>query len=427
MEKVYFQSLSLENVRCFGTKQTISFQKKDGQIARWNIILGENGTGKTTILRSLAMLEARYHQSRFNFIIDDIDLRYFYRNSRQLPFFDYTWLLNPDEEFSKKIININSAVINMGDGMESAANSSKIYPFVLVGYGATRIIGESAISSPHSPNAETTYTFNARSLFDEDTPLLNAEEWLIQADYQALRNGEKENKRKKIEQLLLRLFKGEISAIKIQEDPIGVLFNTAYGWVRLHQLSLGYKTLIAWMVDFASKLYEAYPDADDPLAQPAIALIDEIDLHLHPQFQQKLIQFLSATFPNTQFIATAHSPLIVQAASDANVILLKKEGGEVIVENNPLDIRNWRIDQILVSDLFNLKNTRSLHTEMLMEKRRKILAQPYLSEADKAELKRLEDEIGEMPVGETKEEIDAFEVIKDFAKTIQQIKEQKGK
>ncbi len=427
MEKVYFQSLSLENVRCFGKKQEISFLKEDGSIARWNIILGENGTGKTTILKSLAMLEAEYHTRTSNFNVDSIDFSYFIRNKANLPYFRYSWLLNPDDKSSKREIGISTHILDRGNGIESISDSSEVHPFVLVGYGAARIIGESSISSSQFPPKKTEYTFKAKSLFDESTPLLNAEEWLIQADYQALKNEAKTNKREKIESLLLQLFEGEISAIKIQEDPIGVLFKTDYGWVRLHQLSLGYKTLIAWMVDFASKLYELYPDTDNPLAQPAIVLIDEIDLHLHPKFQQNLIQFLSKTFPNTQFIATAHSPLIVQAAEDANVILLKKEDDEVTVDNDPINVNNWRVDQILVSDLFNLGSSRSPSKEALMKKRRKILGQATLTKEDELEVQRLEKAIGDVPVGETKEEIKAFEVIKDFAKIIQELKESKHK
>lgn len=51
--RVWFKSISLENVRSFGTKQTINFTDKDGNAARWNVILGDNGTGKTTVLKGL--------------------------------------------------------------------------------------------------------------------------------------------------------------------------------------------------------------------------------------------------------------------------------------------------------------------------------------------------------------------------------------
>ena len=62
-------------------------------------------------------------------------------------------------------------------------------------------------------------------------------------------------------------------------------------------------------------------------------LVDEIDLHLHPKWQREIIGFLTQRFPNTQFIATAHSPLVVQAAEDANVVLLKRTGDHVLIEN----------------------------------------------------------------------------------------------
>ena len=101
--------------------------------------------------------------------------------------------------------------------------------------------------------------------------------------------------------------------------------RTPYGWVPLRQLGYGYRTMIAWIVDFASRMVERYPDSPDPLAEPAVVLVDEIDLHLHPKWQRDLIGFLTERFPNTQFIATAHSPLIVQAAGDANIALAQAQ------------------------------------------------------------------------------------------------------
>ena len=66
--------------------------------------------------------------------------------------------------------------------------------------------------------------------------------------------------------------------------------------------------------------------------------------------------FLTDRFPNTQFIATAHSPLVAQAAADANLAVLHREGDHVVIDNEVDNIRNWRIDQILTSDLFGLRN-----------------------------------------------------------------------
>ena len=64
----YFLALSLENVRSFGEAQTISFARPDGRPAQWTIMLGDNGVGKTTVLKSLAALmlaESSYPVSKY--------------------------------------------------------------------------------------------------------------------------------------------------------------------------------------------------------------------------------------------------------------------------------------------------------------------------------------------------------------------------
>ena len=124
---------------------------------------------------------------------------------------------------------------------------------------------------------------------------------------------------------------GEVKQISLSVSegthPTGkVEFKTPYGWVPLRQLGYGYQTLITWVIDLVSRMVERYPDSPDPLAEPAVVLVDEIDLHLHPEWQRKLMGFLTERFPNTQFIATAHSPLVVQAAADANLAVLRARG-----------------------------------------------------------------------------------------------------
>ena len=131
----------------------------------------------------------------------------------------------------------------------------------------------------------------------------------------------------------------------------------------------------------------------NPLAEPAICLVDEIDLHLHPKFQRTIIQFLTDTFPNTQFIVTAHSPLIVVAAEerplDANIILLKREGDQTVVVNDPVDVSKWSVDQILNSDLFGYVPPRSESLTELRAERDTLLAKPKLTKKDQARFERI--------------------------------------
>ena len=168
------------------------------------------------------------------------------------------------------------------------------------------------------------------------------------------------------------------------------------------------------MVDLANRMFERYPNSPNPLAEPAVVLVDEIDLHLHPKWQRTLMDYLSERFVNTQFIVTAHSPLVVQAAKNANVVLLKREDDHVVIDNNPQSVRGWRADQILTS-LFELPSGYSVEIEELQNERREILSKARLTATDKKKLKQIESEMGDLPTAETREDIKAMNIIRRAA------------
>lgn len=194
--------------------------------------------------------------------------------------------------------------------------------------------------------------------------------------------------------------------------------ETPYAWVPIDGLSLGYQTLIAWMVDLAARFLEGFAGKGDPLAQPAIVLVDEIDLHLHPQWQRQLMGYLSELFPATQFVATAHSPLVVQAAEGANIVRLRRDGDHAVIDSQPDEVKNWRIDQILTSELYGLPSARPPHLDDLLAERRKILTKRELNREDERRLRVIDNKIGSMPGGETPEELQAMEIIERAARLI---------
>ncbi|MBK7443101.1 MAG: AAA family ATPase [Bacteroidetes bacterium] len=168
-----------------------------------------------------------------------------------------------------------------------------------------------------------------------------------------------------------------------------------------------------------------YEKSETPFDEPAILILDEIDLHMHPTWQREIIENLSQIFSKTQFIVTAHSPLIAQAALSSNLVLLKRTGDHVKVENTPDVIRSWRIDQVLTSDLFGLKESRTREMEKKIQRRRTLLKKEILTDKQKTELEKLNAEIDAMPIGETKSEIDAMDILKDFAKKLEAAKKRK--
>jgi len=192
-----------------------------------------------------------------------------------------------------------------------------------------------------------------------------------------------------------------------------------YGWIPFADMGLGYKTMMTWILDLVIRLYKRYPESDDPLSEPAIVLVDEIDLHLHPKWQRTIMNFLTERFPNTQFIVTAHSPLVVQSAQNANIVLFRRESDRVVIDNNPEIIDNWRVDQILTT-VFDLPSGRSAKLDPLVEEREIILTKSHLTQEDKARLNAIAEEIGDLPTGETPEDILAMDIIRRAAKLLEQ-------
>lgn len=401
--RVWFKSISLENVRSFGTKQTINFTDKDGNAARWNVILGDNGTGKTTVLKGLCLGENGAY----------VNAHWFERNGDgRVSISESDGSTTREIELSLKVNTHREgkwSEIKYISGFENINKYSFARPLVFA-YGAARRISTTGITEEKNSHFE--------SLFDENANLINAEEVLVQADYAALKDGgSSKNRYDQISQIVKQLFREEVSDVEIvahaltRFGPPKVYFHTNYGKVLLHELNLGYKTLIAWMVDFAKGLLDRYPDSENPLDEPAVCLVDEIDLHLHPKFQRTIIKFLTDTFTNTQFIVTAHSPLIVQSAEDANIIVLKREGNQTVIEADRINVHDWRIDQILSSDMFGRIGGRAPDIEEKMTRRRALLRKDKTTEAEKMELEALEKELGNLPVSESREALKALDII----------------
>jgi len=106
--------------------------------------------------------------------------------------------------------------------------------------------------------------------------------------------------------------------------------------VHISRLSQGYRSTIAWIADLIG---QALRDAGQPLALgdiEGLALVDELDLHLHPRWQVELVPALKRTFPKVQFIATTHSPMILPGLEQDEIVMLSLDDrGNVIASEAP--------------------------------------------------------------------------------------------
>ena len=98
----------------------------------------------------------------------------------------------------------------------------------------------------------------------------------------------------------------------------------------LNQLSGGYRIVLALAADLARRMAQGNPHMDDPLQSEAIVLIDEIELHLHPAWQQRILTDLMRTFPNAQFIVSTHSPQVLTTVEPQHIVELYRDGDNIL-------------------------------------------------------------------------------------------------
>lgn len=411
-ENNYFYYLGILGVNCFKDYQFLQLCDKKGDYYPWTIILGDNGTGKTTLLRILdrmqpsGLTKTEYDYfpliwSYNNFLREKIvEIKLNLKNEKDSKFFKFKRNDNDD----------NGVMSNNGNNK---------FPF-MISYGASRRMSKTpTLSRSEEGNLKLT------SLFDETLNLINVEEWLLQKYTKSLLFETKSNNKFEKEYLIVKSllvnFLPDVKDVRVKSvneknSELIIEVETDLGWVNLRDLSFGYQTITALLVDIASKMMEQYPETENPLEKPVVILIDEIDLHLHPKWQRTVINKLSHHFPKAQFIVTAHSPLIVQAAQDrnANIVVCRKEGDKVVIDNNPESVKGWRIDQILTSDLFEVESPRSKETQKAVDDYIKLKGKKNLAKSDLDKLESLTPLVQEV-YGQGKEETELDIKLKKFA------------
>ena len=114
---------------------------------------------------------------------------------------------------------------------------------------------------------------------------------------------------------------GNVSGLRIKRNPVRMVVDKSGKEICVDMLSDGEKCTLALLGDLARRLVLANPNAENPLEGEGIVLIDEIELHMHPSWQRRILHVLREVFPNIQFIVTTHSPQVLGEVNDEYVIV----------------------------------------------------------------------------------------------------------
>lgn len=463
---VYCSELRLSNVKAFLPGTTLDL-RRDGRPAPWTLVLGENGLGKTTLLQCIALMRPSLNVKQ----TDKTNARDPDRVEPALPQYEDDLLVELarvgdglevgiEAEFSigrglrssERVKGrgkwlATSATYEIRKGDLSDFSFSKVQrkgfkPPLLVAYSAARhppYSRSEVISDQDDPTA---------SLFNAEIELADAVQILEDLDHVSLREEraywqkvEKEGgdpgkpREPSKAEALYTSIKGAIARILPEvgdpalihvygpalpgetEKKTGVWIETYSGEIPLHALSIGYQTMFAWTVDLARRMAEHHKDAMDPLREPAIVLIDELDLHLHPKWQRRVRSDLSAVFPQVQFVITTHSPVLAQTYLDTNIAVVMRDGDHATIDNDPKTVRSWRLDQVSVS-LLHDPNPYAPEIVDAFETRRELLGKEGLSADEASRLDEANALVAEIPAEGDEEDRKAADLIREAAQLL---------
>jgi hypothetical protein len=138
--------------------------------------------------------------------------------------------------------------------------------------------------------------------------------------------------------------------LRVAEDQEGLFpqFSTPDGDVPFNVLSQGTQSVMQWLTYVLAGYAKYYGYPANLAAQPGVVIIDEIDAHLHPAAQRRVIPALQRHFPRLQIFCSTHSPLMLAGLKMRQVQLFRRDAhGKVTVSRNETDIVGWSVDEIL--------------------------------------------------------------------------------
>lgn len=308
---------------------------------KFNVIVGANGAGKTTILRAISTMLARYASALrtgraaspfaptapirrgkefFKVVIEasDGDRRFQWSGGRRklgskVPLSEAGELLNFAQALSEDLDAAPDRACVPIVASYPVGRSVYVHlrPKSRERFAQLAALDDSALNNSRDFR-EFFAWFRDQEDFENERKLDGTSHHYVDAQLEAVRHA------------ISSLLPG-FSQLRVRRRPrLELLVNKGETIVRVDQLSDGEKGILALAGDLARRLAMANPGRRNPLEGSGVVLIDELELHLHPAWQRSVVRNLQSTFSNLQFIVTSHSPQVLSEVEGAQVFLLSE-------------------------------------------------------------------------------------------------------
>lgn len=315
---------------------------------RWMVLLGENGTGKTTILRALAL--AHLDDSVASACLGTLAGSLVRHGNRH----GVVMIGGADGESRVRIVSHAHRVDELGRSRLPPSSDRPVFA-----YGCQRgsALGGARREVDLRPLAQVA------TLFDERASLLPAGRWLAD-ERNRMRDGGPAARFARVVvdtvcKVLCEMLPG-VERVTVEADG-PIVEGPAVGRVELAALSDGYLSTIGWVVDLMARWVEIAREREEVIeprfntTMTGLVLIDEVDEHLHPRWQVELLPTIRKLFPRLDFVVTTHNPMTLRGARPGEVVVLEDDDGRVRARQVDL-APGARADQVLTGPWFQLSS-----------------------------------------------------------------------
>ncbi|MBO1032334.1 AAA family ATPase [Tessaracoccus sp. SD287] len=340
----------------------IDLTRSTSERGPWTVLLGENGSGKSSILHAIALTMMGGDQRRRL----DIDARSYLRQRARRGLVQ-VYLSGSSEPLE----------LRWGSGDVEFSGPEEV-PALMLGYGATRLL-------PRHGNAEPDRRLvRVDNLFDPLLPLTDPTWWLLSLD----------------DEVFDDVAEGIGHLLALDADEM-LVRRRGTVWLRrgrdrseITALSDGYQSMVVMSCDILSTVLSLWPQ---PALAEGIVLIDEIGAHLHPRWRMRIVGALRSLMPRVQFVVTTHEPLCLRGVADGEVVVVRRNSeSEVVALTDLPPVTGMRIDQLLTSEHFGLGSTDDPEVADLWQSYYALQGAGHLTAERQAELERVRRRLEEL-------------------------------
>ncbi len=383
---MHIKKVSIQNLRSIR-----HFEMEFEQPAGWHVLIGDNGSGKSSILRGMALVFVGFEEF---YILRTDPLDYL---NYQKPTGSVLFTMDRDDEDNEYGFSIRREygdiipiiTVKYLKRYQEMQKSPDKYIKLPSPEGFSASFGPFRRFTGGNPEWDNAFKSNLKSaahisVFGEDVALTETISWLVNLNYKRLEKDKEATSILKHLKIFINDGKLLPHGAKITNvSSNGVFLTDGNGLeVSVNEMSDGFRSILSMTFEIirqmvahfgADEVFESIQDGEIKIDVPGVVMIDEVDAHLHPTWQTEIGFWFTKYFPNIQFIVTTHSPLVCRASERGSIWRLAAPGsGEESREITGLEKEQLIVGNILDAYGTELFGESPVRTKKSDEKRKRL-------------------------------------------------------